>query len=575
MKNLSITLKFILLSGFAILALVALGAYGLKNVYNTFTDVKQVYETTLKIEEATRAIDHPLNNVRQLSLLLVTSPDQHMRTELHKQQITLIQEIDTILSQWEIADRHSQATKKSFLQLRDSWEQYKVLVKYTAEQVLSGYREAAFINVTGAEQKQFERLFDNLTQWLQGKVQDSADVYQSAHNAYQLTIMNAIVIIGVFAIIVAIFSWFIGRMIIGSLRAAVDIANSISEGDLNTHIEVNTTEETGALMKALAKMQHQLHTRMEELNETVTRLTKTMEVIKKVSDTVQIASDKVSQGNESLSRRTEEQAAFLEQTVASMEQMTSTIQQNADNAEQTTKLAMTAREIAEHGGEVVSAAISAMKEISESSAQVADIIGVIDDIAFQTNLLALNAAVEAARAGEQGRGFAVVATEVRNLAQRSATAAKEIKNLIKSSVERVNEGTKLVNQSGVTLDDIVVAVKKVNDIIAEIAAANQEQYAGITQINKAIAKMDEMTQQNAIMVEEATQNSDNLRFQSQSLREQLMEFQSDQAEIEPVQPEFKPLPQKRELPVQSIKSSPKPEKTIKSHFIQDDDWSEF
>lgn len=530
MKNLSITFKFLLLSGFSILALIGLGGYGLQNVYVTFTDVKHVYETTIKIENATRAIGHPLNDVRQLSLLLVTSPDQTSRTELQQRQMALIEQIDKTFDEWEFII--TQSSKPAFLKLRASWEQYKILVKYTTNQVLAGYREAAFINVSGAEQKQFKQLFEDLSAWLQSKVQDSANVYHSANQAYQTTMTNAMIIIVVFVLIVAVFSWFIGRMIINSLRTAVEIANSITDGNLNTHIENKTTEETGKLMTALATMQAQLRTRMEEADDTVERLTKTMGVIKQVSYALQIASEQISRGNENLSRRTEEQAAFLEQTVASMEQMTSTIQQNADNAAHSTQLAVSAREKAEHGGSVISSAILAMKEISDSSEQVSAIITVIDEIAFQTNLLALNAAVEAARAGEQGRGFAVVATEVRNLAQRSATAAKEIKNLIKNSVERVDEGTKLVNQSGVTLEEIVVAVKKVNDIISEIAAASQEQYIGISQINKAISRMDEMTQQNAILVEEATQNSDNMRTQAAALRKQLGAFKSNNVEID-------------------------------------------
>ncbi|WP_353570563.1 methyl-accepting chemotaxis protein [Candidatus Albibeggiatoa sp. nov. BB20] len=566
MKNLSITFKFFLLSGFSILALVSLGIYGLQNVYMTFTDVKQVYETTIKIEQATREIGNPLNDVRQLSLLLVTSPDQTSKTELQQRQIVLIQQIDNTFDDWETFV--SQTTKPAFLKLRESWEQYKILVRYTTEQVIAGYREAAFINVSGSEQEQFNQLSDDLSIWLQGKVEDSANVYRSANQAYQTTITNGIIIIAIFAAIVAIFSWFIGRMIINSLRTAVDIANSIAEGNLNTHIEVNSKEETGKLMNALVTMQTQLRTRVEEADETVERLTKTMGVIKQASDSVQISSEQISRGNESLSRRTEEQAAFLEQTVASMEQMTSTIQQNADNAEQSTQLAISAREKAERGGAVINAAILAMKEISESSEQVSAIITVIDEIAFQTNLLALNAAVEAARAGEQGRGFAVVATEVRNLAQRSATAAKEIKNLIKNSVQRVDDGTELVNQSGATLEKIVVAVKKVNDIIAEIAAASQEQYAGITQINKAVSKMDEMTQQNALLVEEATQNSDNMLSQAESLREQLLEFKSANA---------KNYEEKQISNTESAEPPPKPEKvaTTLNDDGDDSDWDEF
>ncbi|MCV6637206.1 methyl-accepting chemotaxis protein [Candidatus Albibeggiatoa sp. nov. NOAA] len=562
MKNLSITVKFLLLSGFSILALVGLGAYGLQNVYLTFTNVKQVYETTIKIERATRAIDNPLNEVRQLSLLLVTSPDQTLRTELQQRQTVMIEQMDNTFNNWEPIVTPS--TKATFLKLRESWEQYKILVKFTAEQVLAGHREAAFINVSGAEQEQFKLLAANLTVWLQDKVKDSANVYQSANQAYQATLFNGMIIIVIFVVIVAIFSWFIGRMIINSLHTAVNIANSIADGDLNTHIEANTKEETGKLMAALESMQTQLRTRMEEANDTVERLTKTMGVIKEVSEAVQVSSEQISSGNESLSRRTEEQAAFLEQTVASMEEMTSTIQQNADNAEQSTQLAISAREKAERGGTVISSAILAMKEISESSEQVSAIISVIDEIAFQTNLLALNAAVEAARAGEQGRGFAVVATEVRNLAQRSATAAKEIKKLIKNSVERVDDGTKLVNQSGETLEEIVVAVKKVNDIISEIAAASQEQYAGITQINKAVSKMDEMTQQNALLVEEATQNSDNMRTQAESLRKQLVAFKSTNTDS---------FLEAQQLVVEK---TDQPEKTATTLNNDDDsDWDEF
>ncbi|MGO9995003.1 MAG: methyl-accepting chemotaxis protein [Steroidobacteraceae bacterium] len=233
----------------------------------------------------------------------------------------------------------------------------------------------------------------------------------------------------------------------------------------------------------------------------------------------------ISQGNLDLSQRTEEQASSLEETASSMEQMTSTVKQNADNAKQASQLATAARDQADKGGAVVSKAITAMKEINESSKKIVDIISVIDEIAFQTNLLALNAAVEAARAGEQGRGFAVVASEVRNLASRSATAAKEIKGLIQDSVKKVEEGSSLVTQSGHTLEQIVSSNKKVSDIIGEIAAASMEQSVGIEQVNKAVLQLDEVTQQNAALVEEATAASQSLAEQATNLSEMMERYQ--------------------------------------------------
>jgi len=236
------------------------------------------------------------------------------------------------------------------------------------------------------------------------------------------------------------------------------------------------------------------------------------------------AAEEISQGNVNLSQRTEQQAASLEETAASMEQMTSTVQQNTDNSRRASQLAVSARDQAQEGGNVVNSAVHSMNEINKSSKQVADIIGVIDDIAFQTNLLALNAAVEAARAGEQGRGFTVVATEVRSLAQRSAAAAKEIKMLIQDSVGKTEEGTRLVNQSGKTLQEIVEAIKRVSDIVVEIASASEEQSGGIQQINKAVMQLDEITQQNAALVEQATVASEAMKDQAQNLKEHVEFF---------------------------------------------------
>jgi methyl-accepting chemotaxis protein len=272
------------------------------------------------------------------------------------------------------------------------------------------------------------------------------------------------------------------------------------------------------------------------LNTAVRNLTTTMVAVRESVDAVSSGSEQITKGNEDLSQRTSEQASALEETSASMEEMTSTVKQNADNAKQANQLAITARDIADKGGSVTTKAVEAMGEINKSSKKIADIITVIDEIAFQTNLLALNAAVEAARAGEHGRGFAVVAAEVRNLAQRSATAAKEIKGLINESIQRVSDGSELVNQSGKTLDEIVSSVKRVTDIIAEITAASQEQASGIDQVNKAIMQMDETTQQNAALVEETTAASQSVKEQARELMRQVEVFKTNQGETREARP---------------------------------------
>ncbi len=291
------------------------------------------------------------------------------------------------------------------------------------------------------------------------------------------------------------------------INDTVEVLGTVAEGDLTRNINADYSGSFGQLKT--------------NTNNTISKLTEVLGEINSSADTVLTGANEIAQGNTNLSQRTEEQASSLEETASSMEEMTSTVRQNADNARQANQLASGAREQAEKGGGVVGKAVSAMSEITTSSKKIADIIGVIDEIAFQTNLLALNAAVEAARAGEQGRGFAVVASEVRNLAGRSATAAKEIKGLINDSVEKVEEGSRLVDESGKTLDEIVLSVKKVSDIIAEIAAAGEEQSLGIEQVNKAISQMDEMTQQNAALVEQAAAASESMGEQARSLTDQV------------------------------------------------------
>ena len=358
--------------------------------------------------------------------------------------------------------------------------------------------------------------------------------------------------------------------VVEPMQEAQRVVKALSTGDLTESMEGDYSGEFAELRDAI--------------NETNTVLSDMVDQIMDSSENILTSSDEISRGNADLSQRTEEQASSLEETASSMEQMTSTVKQNADNAREANQLAAAARDQAEKGGDVVQKAVNAMGEINTSSKKIADIIGVIDEIAFQTNLLALNAAVEAARAGEQGKGFAVVAAEVRNLAQRSAGAAKEIKGLINDSVERVDEGSKLVDESGKTLEEIVNGVKKVSDIIAEIAAAAQEQSAGIEEVNKAITQMDEMTQQNAALVEEATAASESMNEEAKEMNDLMDFFDAGDEEPEPVKVVTKRKRRKSreveedEAPTEKRKKAPKRSKSkrVATPVADDDDeWEEF
>jgi len=293
------------------------------------------------------------------------------------------------------------------------------------------------------------------------------------------------------------------RSITVPIGQALAVAQTVAQGDLSSRIEVSGRDETGRLLAALKAM-----------NENLTRIVGT---VRNGSDSIATGWAQIAGGNADLSQRTEEQASALQQTAASMEQLGSTVRQNADNARQANQLALGASDVAVKGGEVVARVVDTMKGIHESSRKIADIIAVIDGIAFQTNILALNAAVEAARAGEQGRGFAVVAGEVRNLAQRSAEAAKEIKSLITTSVERVEQGSTLVDQAGSTMDEVVTAIRRVTDLMGEISSASAEQSAGVAQVGDAVSQMDQVTQQNAALVEESAAAADSLKQQAQAL----------------------------------------------------------
>ena len=324
-----------------------------------------------------------------------------------------------------------------------------------------------------------------------------AETLSASARAYMIILGSVAVLLGAFV------AWIITRSITHPINAAVSVAETVASGDLSSHIVVNSSDETGRLLGALKAMNDSL-----------------LGVVAQVrhgTEAISTASSEIAAGNLDLSSRTEEQASSLEETASAMEELTSTVKQNADNARQANQLAKSASEVAVRGGSIVSQVVDTMGTINESSKKIVDIIGVIDGIAFQTNILALNAAVEAARAGEQGRGFAVVATEVRNLAHRSASAAKEIKELIAASVANVDTGSRLVNEAGQTMGDIVDSIVRVTDIMGEITSATHEQTIGIEQINMAIAQMDEVTQQNAALVEEAAAASQSMQEQAGEL----------------------------------------------------------
>ncbi|MES2149280.1 MAG: methyl-accepting chemotaxis protein [Pseudomonadota bacterium] len=348
----------------------------------------------------------------------------------------------------------------------------------------------------------------------------NSQVQSEAESAFN-TARNTMLILGGVAVALGLFAAvMITRGLLKQLGGEPDytaqIAGSIAHGDLS--IVIDTSEaERGSLLAE-----------MKEMRDSLVGIVGQVRV---GTETIGTASREIAAGNIDLSSRTEMQASSLEKTASAMEELTSTVKQNADNAREANLLAATASEVARKGGEVVSQVVDTMGSINTSANKIVDIIGVIDGIAFQTNILALNAAVEAARAGEQGRGFAVVASEVRNLAQRSAAAAKEIKTLIGDSVEKVERGSKLVGQAGVTMDEVVASVKRVTDIMSEIANASQEQSAGIEQVNLSIIEMDSMTQQNAALVEQAAAAAQSLQDQASELAHVVSVFKLVEGEV--------------------------------------------
>ena len=385
--------------------------------------------------------------------------------------------------------------------------------------------------------------------------------YQAAERSYVVVRNTSIAVMLGGVLLAALIGVWLIRSITRPLNEAVRVAQAVANGDLDQAIDLHANDETGALMRALQAM-------TASLAEVVAQ-------VRTGTDTIATASQQIAAGNIDLSSRTEEQASSLEETASSMEELTSTVKQNAENARQANQLVGATADVAVKGGRVVGEVVDTMASIKDSSRKIADIIGVIDGIAFQTNILALNAAVEAARAGEQGRGFVVVASEVRNLAQRSAMAAKEIKALIEDSVDKVEAGGKLVDEAGRTMDEIVGSVKRVTDIMGEIAAASAEQSSGIEQVNQAITQMDDVTQQNAALVEEAAAAAESLQAQAGKLADAVSFFKLNVPAVRAVHTEPSRTARVKALPVHSAKPATPAQPRKLAAAGGNDEWETF
>ncbi|MCT9809089.1 methyl-accepting chemotaxis protein [Acidovorax sp. Be4] len=393
-------------------------------------------------------------------------------------------------------------------------------------------RQAQGDDVTGPLMSELRPLADSYLKSVTDVADDAARNLAAVQAAADASATTSQVVLAVGAGLALLVGLLLGvlatRSITQPIRRAVDVADAISNGDLTSDIRIVGKDETAQLLQALSVMQG--------------NLARIVSNVRQGSEAVATASAQIASGNSDLSGRTEEQASALEETAASMEQLGSTVRQNADNARQANQLALSASTVAVQGGDVVAQVVGTMKGINDSSRKIADIIGVIDGIAFQTNILALNAAVEAARAGEQGRGFAVVASEVRSLAQRSAEAAKEIKGLITASVERVEQGSQQADQAGETMTQVVSAIRRVTDIMGEISAASSEQSTGVGQVGEAIVQMDQATQQNAALVEQSAAAADSLQRQAQDLVEAVAVFRLAQGSTASARPTAQPRP---------------------------------
>ena len=435
-----------------------------------------------------------LQSNKQVQVLLKNAADQIKLADEEYQNYT------SALTDSGLKDPRQQDLQKSYKKYRAGLDELLMLV--------SEGKIAEFIDMPVLEQQ--KRFEDNYNGWLKRNDElTDQGITQSAVDFLHAEWM----IIGVLIVTLLVVGlvWLgMHRILLRPLRQGIEHIRQVANGDLTYAIDVTTSNEMGELLSTVRYMQQELRN--------------TVGLVRDSSESIYTGASEIANGSTDLSARTEQQAASLEETASSMEQLTATVKQNAENARQASQLALNASDTARHGGSVVDNVVTTMKDIAGSSQKIADITSVIDGIAFQTNILALNAAVEAARAGEQGRGFAVVAGEVRNLAQRSAQAAKEIKILIEDSVSRIDSGSQLVENAGVTMGEIVNAVTRVTDIMGEIASASEEQSRGIDLVSTAVTEMDQVTQQNATLVEESATSAATLEEQAGLLKQAVAVF---------------------------------------------------